>query len=177
MDKQQTPLVTDNTDKTTPPPRRTTQQTPPLPLVRINAVVYYSTFVFRSAGIASDVAASALIGASNVFGTIVASSLMDSQGRKTLLITSFSGMADGKILLSLNGKLIGMAFRVLTVIDLTTKTKIYKEIKTYASDKEKALHEAHAYERTYQYQVQTQRIKLAIIRLMHERLIPLICQK
>lgn len=34
----------------------------------INAVVYYSTSVFHSAGIASDVAASALVGASNVFG-------------------------------------------------------------------------------------------------------------
>lgn len=34
----------------------------------INAVVYYSTSVFRSAGIASDVAASALVGASNVLG-------------------------------------------------------------------------------------------------------------
>ncbi|KAA3474592.1 plastidic glucose transporter 4 isoform X1 [Gossypium australe] len=58
----------------------------------INAVVYYSTAVFRSAGIASDVAASALVGASNVFGTVIASSLMDRQGRKSLLITSFSGM-------------------------------------------------------------------------------------
>lgn len=38
-------------------------------LAGINAVVYYSTSVFRSAGIASDVAAaSALVGASNVFG-------------------------------------------------------------------------------------------------------------
>ncbi|XVE78685.1 hypothetical protein DITRI_Ditri13aG0167000 [Diplodiscus trichospermus] len=37
-------------------------------LAGINAVVYYSTAVFRSAGIASDVAASALVGASNVFG-------------------------------------------------------------------------------------------------------------
>lgn len=34
----------------------------------INAVVYYSTAVFRSAGISSDVAASALVGAANVFG-------------------------------------------------------------------------------------------------------------
>ncbi|XP_006603059.1 plastidic glucose transporter 4 isoform X1 [Glycine max] len=41
-------------------------------LAGINAVVYYSTSVFRSAGITSDVAASALVGASNVFGTIVA---------------------------------------------------------------------------------------------------------
>jgi hypothetical protein len=37
-------------------------------LAGINAVVYYSTSVFRSAGIASDVAASALVGAANVFG-------------------------------------------------------------------------------------------------------------
>jgi len=87
----------------------------------INAVVYYSTAVFRSAGISSDVAASALVGASNVLGqylsfqnfdimlfaqtgycfwmmfdfiagTMVASSLMDKKGRKSLLIISFSGM-------------------------------------------------------------------------------------
>lgn len=37
-------------------------------LAGINAVVYYSTSVFRSVGIVSDVAASALVGASNVFG-------------------------------------------------------------------------------------------------------------
>ncbi|KAJ9173049.1 hypothetical protein P3X46_016225 [Hevea brasiliensis] len=67
----------------------------------INAVVYYSTAVFRSVGIASDVAASALVGASNVFGTTVASSLMDRQGRKSLLITSFLGMAASMLLLSL----------------------------------------------------------------------------
>ncbi|CAM8997944.1 unnamed protein product [Rhodiola kirilowii] len=68
----------------------------------INAVVYYSTAVFRSAGIASDVAASALVGAANVFGTMIASSLMDRQGRKSLLITSFSGMAASMLLLSLS---------------------------------------------------------------------------
>ena len=37
-------------------------------LAGINAVVYYSTSVFRTAGVASDVAASALVGAANVFG-------------------------------------------------------------------------------------------------------------
>lgn len=31
-------------------------------------MVYYSTSVFRSAGVTSDVAASALVGAANVFG-------------------------------------------------------------------------------------------------------------
>lgn len=71
-------------------------------LAGINAVVYYSTSVFRSAGIASDVAASALVGASNVFGTTIASSLMDRQGRKSLLITSFTGMAASMLLLSLS---------------------------------------------------------------------------
>ncbi|XP_019173071.1 PREDICTED: plastidic glucose transporter 4 isoform X1 [Ipomoea nil] len=71
-------------------------------LAGINAVVYYSTSVFRSAGITSDVAASALVGASNVFGTIVASSLMDKMGRKSLLLTSFSGMAASMLLLSLS---------------------------------------------------------------------------
>lgn len=69
-------------------------------LAGINAVVYYSTSVFRSVGIASDVAASALVGASNVFGTAIASSLMDRQGRKSLLITSFAGMAASMMLLS-----------------------------------------------------------------------------
>ncbi|EYU34419.1 hypothetical protein MIMGU_mgv1a0059162mg, partial [Erythranthe guttata] len=55
----------------------------------INAVVYYSTSVFRSAGVTSDVAASALVGAANVFGTTIASSLMDKKrsGKVLLLIS------------------------------------------------------------------------------------------
>ncbi|XP_030525090.1 plastidic glucose transporter 4 [Rhodamnia argentea] len=71
-------------------------------LAGINAVVYYSTSVFRSAGVTSDVAASALVGAANVLGTTVASSLMDKQGRKSLLMISFSGMAASMLLLSLS---------------------------------------------------------------------------
>ncbi|KAG2710730.1 hypothetical protein I3843_04G041200 [Carya illinoinensis] len=71
-------------------------------LAGINAVVYYSTSVFHRAGIASDVAASALVGAANVIGTAIASSLMDRQGRKSLLMTSFSGMAASMLLLSLS---------------------------------------------------------------------------
>ncbi|KAG0493393.1 hypothetical protein HPP92_004387 [Vanilla planifolia] len=71
-------------------------------LAGINAVVYYSTSVFRSVGIASDVAASALVGASNVFGTAIASSLMDKKGRKNLLLTSFTGMAVSMLVLSLS---------------------------------------------------------------------------
>jgi hypothetical protein len=45
----------------------------------INAVVYFSTQVFRSAGITSDVAASALVGAANVIG-----------GKRSLLMLSLS---------------------------------------------------------------------------------------
>ncbi|OWM64424.1 hypothetical protein CDL15_Pgr020391 [Punica granatum] len=71
-------------------------------LAGINAVVYYSTSVFRSAGIESDVAASALVGTANVLGTTVASSLMDRQGRKSLLLISFGGMAASMLLLSLS---------------------------------------------------------------------------
>ncbi|XP_042041740.1 plastidic glucose transporter 4-like isoform X2 [Salvia splendens] len=67
----------------------------------INAVVYYSTSVFRTAGIKSDVAASALVGVANVIGSTVAISLMDKQGRKSLLITSFAGMGASMLLLSL----------------------------------------------------------------------------
>ncbi|CAK8542632.1 unnamed protein product [Lathyrus sativus] len=78
-------------------------------LAGINAVVYYSTSVFRSAGITSDVAASALVGASNVFGTLIASSLMDRKGRKSLLITSFSGMAASMLLLSASFSWKGLA--------------------------------------------------------------------
>jgi hypothetical protein len=37
-------------------------------LAGINAVVYYSTSVFRSADITSDLAANALVSAANVFG-------------------------------------------------------------------------------------------------------------
>lgn len=57
-----------------------------------NEVVYYSTSLFRSAGITSDVAASAFMGALNVIGTAMVSFLMYNQGRKSLLITSFTGM-------------------------------------------------------------------------------------
>jgi sugar porter (SP) family MFS transporter len=66
----------------------------------INAVVFFSTAVFRGAGIKSDVAASALVALSNVIGSIVASSQMDKKGRKNLLITSFAGMAVAMLVLA-----------------------------------------------------------------------------
>lgn len=68
----------------------------------INAVVFFSTAVFRGAGIKSDVAASALVGLANVIGSVVASSQMDKRGRKYLLIVSLSGMAVSMLILALS---------------------------------------------------------------------------
>ncbi|CAI5483097.1 unnamed protein product [Closterium sp. Yama58-4] len=67
----------------------------------INAIIYYSSSVFRSAGIQSDVAASALVGLANVLGTAVSLNLVDKQGRKSLLMGSFTGMGCSMLLLAL----------------------------------------------------------------------------
>ncbi|CAI5982087.1 unnamed protein product, partial [Closterium sp. NIES-65] len=67
----------------------------------INAIIYYSSSVFRSAGVQSDVAASALVGLANVLGTAVSLNLVDRQGRKSLLMGSFTGMGCSMLLLAL----------------------------------------------------------------------------
>lgn len=48
----------------------------------INAIVYFSSSVFRDAGVPSEALASAAVGLINVIGTLVAVSLMDRSGRK-----------------------------------------------------------------------------------------------
>lgn len=48
----------------------------------INAIVYFSSKVFRDAGVGSETLASAAVGVVNVVGTVVAASLMDKAGRK-----------------------------------------------------------------------------------------------
>ncbi|XP_047321524.1 probable plastidic glucose transporter 2 [Impatiens glandulifera] len=58
----------------------------------INAVFYYSSTVFKRAGVSSNLA-NIFIGISNFLGSIIALSLMDKLGRKVLLLWSFSGMA------------------------------------------------------------------------------------
>nr|XP_017219801.1 PREDICTED: probable plastidic glucose transporter 2 isoform X2 [Daucus carota subsp. sativus] len=57
----------------------------------INAVFYFSSTVFRSAGVPSNLA-NAFIGVSNLIGSVIALILMDKLGRKILLLWSFSGM-------------------------------------------------------------------------------------
>uniref|UniRef100_A0A2P2JAD6 Putative plastidic glucose transporter 3 n=1 Tax=Rhizophora mucronata TaxID=61149 RepID=A0A2P2JAD6_RHIMU len=58
----------------------------------INAVFYFSSAVFKSAGVPSDFA-NICVGVCNLFGSIVAMLLMDKLGRKMLLLGSFAGMA------------------------------------------------------------------------------------
>ncbi|KAH9571351.1 hypothetical protein CY35_02G090200 [Sphagnum magellanicum] len=59
----------------------------------INAVFYFSSTVFRAAGMTSDVAASVSVGAINLLASCLAAYLMDRLGRRSLLIVSFTGMA------------------------------------------------------------------------------------
>ncbi|KAL8153203.1 hypothetical protein V2J09_010963 [Rumex salicifolius] len=58
----------------------------------INAVFYFSSTVFRSAGVPSDLA-NVFIGIANLAGSIIAMALMDRVGRRLLLLWSFLGMA------------------------------------------------------------------------------------
>ncbi|XVF26779.1 hypothetical protein REPUB_Repub14bG0047900 [Reevesia pubescens] len=57
----------------------------------INAVFYFSSTVFKSAGVPSE-SANICVGIANLLGSIVALLLMDKLGRKVLLIGSFSSM-------------------------------------------------------------------------------------
>ncbi|PWA77360.1 peptidase S59, nucleoporin [Artemisia annua] len=59
----------------------------------INAVFYFSSTVFRSVGVSSNLA-NAFVGIANLFGSFIALLLMDKLGRKVLLLWSFFGMED-----------------------------------------------------------------------------------
>ncbi|XP_059641564.1 probable plastidic glucose transporter 3 [Cornus florida] len=58
----------------------------------INAVFYFSSTVFKSAGVPPD-KANICVGIANLSGSIIAMILMDRLGRKVLLLGSFLGMA------------------------------------------------------------------------------------
>ncbi|ONM54809.1 putative plastidic glucose transporter 1 [Zea mays] len=58
----------------------------------INGVLYFSSLTFRDVGISSGALASLYVGITNFGGALVASNLMDKQGRKKLLIGSYLGM-------------------------------------------------------------------------------------
>ncbi|CAN6210623.1 unnamed protein product [Urochloa humidicola] len=58
----------------------------------INGVLYFSSLTFRDVGITSGALASLYVGITNFGGALIASNLMDKQGRKNLLIGSYLGM-------------------------------------------------------------------------------------
>ncbi|KAK8551233.1 hypothetical protein V6N12_039884 [Hibiscus sabdariffa] len=58
----------------------------------INAVFYFSSTVFKSAGVPSE-SANICVGIANLLGSLFAFLSMDKLGRKALLVASFSGMA------------------------------------------------------------------------------------
>ncbi|KAL0427022.1 UNVERIFIED_CONTAM: putative plastidic glucose transporter 2 [Sesamum latifolium] len=58
----------------------------------INAVFYFSSTVFRRAGVSSNLA-NVFVGIANLIGSTIALALMDKLGRKVLLLWSFFGMA------------------------------------------------------------------------------------
>ncbi|CAI5521595.1 unnamed protein product, partial [Closterium sp. Naga37s-1] len=66
----------------------------------INAVVYFSSHIFRSAGFSSGIAASVLIALFKLAAVLLAARLVDSAGRKPLLLLSFLGMGCSMLFLS-----------------------------------------------------------------------------
>ncbi|CAI5511469.1 unnamed protein product [Closterium sp. Naga37s-1] len=68
----------------------------------INAVVYFSSHIFRSAGFSSGIAASVLIASFKLAAVLLAARLVDSAGRKPLLLLSFLGMLFSFFLLFLS---------------------------------------------------------------------------
>ncbi|KAG8376041.1 hypothetical protein BUALT_Bualt09G0022400 [Buddleja alternifolia] len=63
----------------------------------INAVFYFSSTVFRRAGVSSNLA-NVFVGIANIIGSTIALALMDKLGRKVLLLWSFLGMAVAMVL-------------------------------------------------------------------------------
>lgn len=66
----------------------------------INAIIYFSSDVFRSAGVGSAALASAFVGFVNVAGSTAAMGAIEKYGRKALLTVSFAGMGVAMAVLS-----------------------------------------------------------------------------
>ncbi|KAA8490840.1 Plastidic glucose transporter 4 [Porphyridium purpureum] len=65
----------------------------------INAVVFFSSSIFREAGIQSTALASVVVNASNIGGTLLAGNLIGAFGKRTMLSISFAGMFVSLVLL------------------------------------------------------------------------------
>ncbi|XP_074343665.1 putative plastidic glucose transporter 2 isoform X1 [Apium graveolens] len=81
----------------------------------INAVFYFSSTVFKGAGVPSDIA-NICVGIINLLGSIVATILMDKLGRRVLLVGSFLGMA------------ISMGFQVIAASGLVSGSGVYLSV-------------------------------------------------
>eukprot|EP00252_Welwitschia_mirabilis_P003340 TRINITY_DN13418_c0_g1_i1.p1 TRINITY_DN13418_c0_g1~~TRINITY_DN13418_c0_g1_i1.p1 ORF type:complete len:494 (+),score=77.66 TRINITY_DN13418_c0_g1_i1:406-1887(+) len=72
----------------------------------INAIFYFSSTVFKNAGIHPDLA-NVCVGIANLLASAIATLLMDKLGRKSLLLWSFFGMAVAMFIQSIGSSLIG----------------------------------------------------------------------
>lgn len=86
-------------------------------LLGINAILYYSNYIFASAGFSAGLAALQTVGVGlvNLLATFVGTSLIDKLGRKTLLLIGSIGMAmalSGNLCFSRSPGFVGLAPRV-----------------------------------------------------------------
>ncbi|KAL8479992.1 hypothetical protein ACS0TY_026288 [Phlomoides rotata] len=81
----------------------------------INAVFYFSSTVFRRAGVSSNLA-NVSVGIANLIGSIIALALMDKLGRKALLLWSFFGMA------------VSTVFQVLAASSVSNTIGLYMSV-------------------------------------------------
>jgi sugar porter (SP) family MFS transporter len=81
----------------------------------INAIIYFSSSVFKEAGIRSGALASAAVGACNVAGTLVATAVIERAGRKQLLVASYLGMVVAMAAMAAGFALPAMAAHAGTV--------------------------------------------------------------
>lgn len=85
----------------------------------IDAVFYYSTDVFSSAGVSNPQLATTSLGAINVIITIIAAKYMDSAGRRSLLLCSWVGMCCSFLLLTISFLMIPAATTAITATATT----------------------------------------------------------
>ncbi|XP_016145191.1 solute carrier family 2, facilitated glucose transporter member 1-like isoform X1 [Sinocyclocheilus grahami] len=72
----------------------------------INAVIYYSTEIFRNAGITGPVFATIGVGAVNTLFTVISLFLVERAGRRTLHMIGLAGMAVCTLLMTISLKLV-----------------------------------------------------------------------
>ena len=87
----------------------------------INAVIYFSTDIFKSAGLSTETSQYATLGMGgmNVLMTIVSLILIERAGRKTLMLVGLIGMLIDVILLT-----ICLYFKVIFINEISFQAKV-----------------------------------------------------